>query len=226
MRIRDSLISRAGAYPFASLRSTAALCLSLCFCSVQAQTAAVPAGASQSVPAQTAGQTWGSLSKVQKASLAPLEKYWDTVSEGQKKKWLAIAQTYPALGTPEKEKLHSRMLEWTALPAKNREAARLNFAESKAVARSDRAANWEAYQALSTAEREKLAQGAKPKPAGAAIAVRPATPEKLTAVPVTRHTPEPERAAVSSQRPINRSTLLPQVPASASSTSLAVPAKP
>ena len=126
----------------------------------------------------------------------------------------------------EQEKLHSRMAEWAALSPKDRELARLNFAQSKTVAKSDRAANWEAYQALSPDERQKLAQGAKVKPVGAAVAVKPVAPEKLTAVPLTRHTPEPERAAAVLQRPINRNTLLPLPPSSApSANAVAAPGK-
>jgi hypothetical protein len=119
------------------------------------------------------------------------------------------------------------MAEWAALSPKDREAARLNFAQSKSVTKSDRAANWEAYQALSPDEREKLAQGAKAKPVGAAVAVKPVSPDKLTPVPVTRHTPEQERAAAVMQRQINRNTLLPQLPSGAvSSPSLPAPVKP
>jgi hypothetical protein len=102
------------------------------------------------------------------------------------------------------------MVEWAALSTRDRELARLNFAQTKKVDKADRAANWEAYQALSPDERKKLAEGAKIKPVGAAVAVKPVTQDKLTAVPVTRHTPEPERAAAASQKPLNRSTLLPQ----------------
>jgi hypothetical protein len=161
-----------------------------------------------------AGDTWQSLTPKQRASLAPLEKSWSSLSDGQRRKWQAISESYPNLAQAEQEKLHSRMVEWAALSPKDREAARLNFAQSKTIAKSDRAANWEAYQALSPEDREKLVQGAKQKPVGAAVAVKPVSPEKLTSVPVTRHSPEQERAAAVLQRPINRSTLLPQSPAS------------
>ena len=219
--------SWAGSASIVGFHFSIGLGLAIGFFSVQAQTVSTQAGVNTSVQAPAAGATWASLSKVQKSSLAPLEKYWDTLSVDQKKKWLAIGKTYPALGTAEQEKLHSRMLEWTALPATNRETARLNFAQSKAVARHDRAANWESYLALSTEEREKLAQGAKPKPTGAAVAVKPVAADKLTAVPVTRHTPEPVRAAVVAQSPINRSTLLPQLPSNpAVGAFSSTPAKP
>ncbi|RFO97000.1 hypothetical protein DIC66_10960 [Rhodoferax lacus] len=198
-------------------------------CGASAQTAQVPAvpSAPKTIPSVAPSDTWLSLTTKQKASLAPLEKSWNSLSEGQRRKWLALSESYPNLAQPEQEKLHSRMVEWAALSPKDREAARLNFAQSKSIAKSDRAANWESYQALSPEEREKLAQGGKSKLVGAAVAVKPVPPDKLTAVPVTRHTPEQERAAAVLQRPINRSTLLPQLPASAPGPSSAsTPPKP
>ena len=196
-----------------------------------AQRQALAGSADARVPlpilAAVTGTAWASLTPAQRAALAPLEQPWSGLGEGQRRKWLAIAATYHGLPKPEREKLHSRMVEWAALSPKQHEAARLNFAQSKNLAKSDRTTNWEAYQSLSPQEREKLALGAKPKPAGAAVAVKPVTPDKLTAVPVTRHTPEPQRAAVVAQMPINRSTLLPQSPAGASSgTSASAPVKP
>lgn len=158
--------------------------------------------------------------------MAPLESSWSSLSEGQRRKWLALSESYPNLGQAEQEKLHSRMAEWAALSPKDREVARLNFAQSKTVAKPDRAANWEAYKALSPEERERLAKVAKVKPVGAAVAVKPVAPEKLTPVPVTRHTPDQERAAAVSQRPINRNTLLPQPPFGAASQPPVTPLKP
>lgn len=232
MRIRDSSFIGAGGLSI-TVRFFATCLLGFIFVGgVAAQTS--PAAAVSSTPKASAGvgtsDSWLSLTAKQKASLSPLEKSWHSLSDGQRRKWLAISDSYPNLAPPEQEKMHSRMVEWAALSPKDREVARLNFAQSKNIAKSDRAANWEAYQALSPQEREKLAQGAKLKPVGAAVAVKPVAPEKLTAVPVTRHTPEQERAAAVMQRPINRSTLLPQLPASAANPvaapSLAAPSKP
>jgi len=182
--------------------------------------------APNALPAVVATRSWSSLSKAQQLALAPLEQPWSGLNEGQKRKWLAIAKTYPTLAAPEQEKMHGRMAEWAALPPKDRELARLNFAQSKTVNQSDRAANWEAYQALSPDERQKLAEGAKVKPVGAAVAVKPVTSDKLTAVPVTRHTPEHERTNASSLRPLNRNTLLPQPAASAANAAAAPSSKP
>lgn len=182
-------------------------------------------------PASTgiAGPAWATLTKPQQTALLPLAKTWDSLNAGQQRKWLAIAKTYPQLAQPEQEKMHSRMVEWANLPAKDRELARLNFAQSKSVNKADRAAHWEAYQALSPEERQKLAEGAKVKPVGAAVAVKPVASDKLAAVPVTRHTPEPERATAASLHPLNRNTLLPQAaakPAGGASYSGAGSAKP
>lgn len=173
--------------------------------------------------ADVVGPTWISLTKSQQAALSPLSKTWDSLSEGQKRKWLAIAKTYPDLGQPEQEKMHGRMVEWAALSPKDRELARLNFAQSKAVDKTNRTADWEAYQALSPEERQKFAAGTKVKPVGAAVAAKPVSPEKLASVPITRHTPEQERASVTSQQPLNRTTLLPRLPTNTTDTS-AVPA--
>jgi hypothetical protein len=192
--------------------ASCSMLLALIGASLHAQTTATgPVATTLKVaPAVNASPTWESLDKYQRNALAPLEKSWPRLSEGQKRKWLAIVQTYASLGPQEREKIHSRMVEWAALSPRDRELARLNFAHSKVINQSDRAANWEAYQALSPSERRKLAEGAKNKPVGAAVAVKPVEHEKLTPVPVTRHTPEQERAAVAAQRPLNRNTLLPE----------------
>ncbi|WP_342617267.1 DUF3106 domain-containing protein [Rhodoferax sp. GW822-FHT02A01] len=192
--------------------ATCGMLLALIGTSLHAQTTATGSVATtlKVAPTVNAPPTWESLDKNQRIALAPLEKSWPGLSEGQKRKWLAIVKTYASLGTQEQEKMHSRMVEWAALSPRDRELARLNFAHSKVINQSDRAANWEAYQALSPSERQKLAEGAKIKPVGAAVAVKPVEHEKLTPVPVTRHTPEQERAAVAAQRPLNRNTLLPE----------------
>lgn len=226
MRFRDSSRIFYSNYLFAVFSSSALLVV-LATCvpiSVSAQTATSSGATSETV--QLANPAWLSLTQSEQVALEPLAKHWHELSEGQKRKWLAIARTYPSIAQPEKQKLHERMVEWAALSPKDREVARLNFAQTKSVAKSDRAANWEAYQALSPEERKKLAEDAKVKPVGAAVAVKPVPADKLAIVPVTRHTPEPERSAAAAQRPLNRVTLLPQPPASAPAAAASSPAKP
>jgi hypothetical protein len=153
--------------------------------------------------------TWAELKPVQQQSLAPLAGAWNTLSDAHRRKWIALAQNYPNLAPAEQQKLHSRMAEWAALKPKDREQARLNFAETKKIAPTERAANWEAYQALSPEERKKLAAGAKPKPSGAAVAVKPVPTEKLAEVPAAPNSPDIKRPLVTHPQSLNRKTLLP-----------------
>ena len=142
---------------------------------------------------------WKELTPAQQAALKPLAANWSTIDAVQKRKWLALSNNFPALAPAEQQKMHSRMAEWTSLSKQQRDQARFNFAESnklapkeKAAKTASKAADWEAYQALSPEEKQKLAAKAAPKPAGAAVApVKPLPPEKQAIVPATRLSPKP-----------------------------------
>ena len=118
--------------------------------------------------------------------------------------------------------MHSRMAEWTSLSKQQRDQARLNFAESnklapkeKAAKTASKAADWEAYQALSPEEKQKLAAKSAPKPAGAAVlAVKPLPPEKLATVPSTRLSPKPNDR-VSKLSAVDSNALQPKAPGAA-----------
>lgn len=140
-------------------------------------------GNARPAPSTISGLPWSALSPREKEALAPLNVRWGFMGELQKRRWLALAQNFAALPQEEQEKLHSRMSEWASLSARQRSQARLNYADSSYMTRDDKLSRWEAYQALSTEEKRKLAESAKPKPQGAAIAVRPVAPKKLAQVP-------------------------------------------
>ncbi len=195
---------------FAGSCCAALLCMAMLPLTAWAHPVATPTPSNNNPAVADTTGAWSSLSKAQQQALKPLKEAWGGLSEGQKRKWLAIAKTYPSLGAADQEKLHSRMVEWAGLSPRDRELARLNFAQTKSLAKEDRAADWKAYQALSPEDRKKLADGAKVKPVGAAVAIKPVAPYKMATVPVTRHTPETERAAAAKQKPLNRNTLLPQ----------------
>ena len=176
----------------------------------QAQaTTAAPVPAAKSLPTPIAVLAWKDLSVVQQQSLKPLASTWDSLSNGHQRKWIALAQNYPQLGATEQAKMHSRMAEWAALKPRDRQMARLNFAEAKKVTPAERTANWEAYQALSPEEKSDLAKKTPGKPAGAAVSAKPVPASKLTAVPVTRLSPEADRAKFTAQQAIDPNTLLP-----------------
>ena len=138
---------------------------------------------------------WTQLTATQKQALSPLQTSWSSLTEGQRRKWLAVAQNFSTLDPQAQQKLQARMTEWAALSPKDREFARLNFAETKKIAPSDRTANWETYRALSSDEKQKLAEQGAHKPIGAAVAIKPVPKQKLAEVPVTRRTPEQARKA-------------------------------
>lgn len=177
-------------------------------------TTVIPRKASSSKPA------WQDLTPTQQVSLKPLAANWNTLSESHKRKWLAIAFNYPTLAPTEQAKLHSRMTEWVALSRQQRIQARLNFAESKQLTPTQKAATWQAYQALSPEEKKKLATSASPKPAGAAAAVKPALPQKLATVPVTRQASKQTAKIAVPGHVVNPNTLLPRTPPTGASTTL------
>jgi hypothetical protein len=126
---------------------------------------------------------WTELTADQQQALKPLAAQWPTLSEPQKRKWIAMSGNYRALPPAEQDKLHSRMTEWVALSPQQRTQARLNFGEAKGLSPDDKKAKWEAYQALSPEEKHKLAAGAGGKTPPTAAAVRPVPAQKLANVP-------------------------------------------
>lgn len=220
---KSGLLSGGAAFCFLAALSTSAPC-------ALAQTvAATPPLLAQPSTKAAAGTTlaksasvvktpskpaWQDLTPAQQLSLKPLAANWGTLGEGQKRKWIAVAKSYLTLAPAEQIKLHSRMTEWVSLSAQQRDQARLNFAQSKQLAPTQKADKWQAYQSLSPQEKQKLAIAAPSKPNGAAAAAKPVAPQKLAVVPVTRPAPkQPPRISAANQA-VNRTTLLPHAPPS------------
>jgi hypothetical protein len=170
--------------------------------------------AKSSAPQSTtvnAGQQWHELSSRHKKVLHPLAGTWNSMGPTHKAKWIALANNFPNRTPEDQAKLQSRMAEWAALSPIERERARLNFAETKKLSPSERAAEWAAYQELSSEERKRLAAKGADKPAGAAVAISPVPNDKLTAVPVTRRTSPQSEAAAAVKPQLDPNTLLPKV---------------
>lgn len=126
---------------------------------------------------------WESMSAAQKQALAPLAQLWPSMSEGHKRKWLALSQNFAQLPDADKSTLQGRMREWAALSPQQRAQARLNFADAKQLPQDERRSKWEAYQALSAEEKQKLAAQKPVAKVGAAVAPKPIAPEKLAVPP-------------------------------------------
>ena len=152
----------------------------------RAQSPAAPAStaSSSAVAAKSpAKPLWRDLSAKQQQALLPLNAHWDGLSEAHKRKWLAVSRNHAQLSAADKATLHSRMTDWAGLSQQQRAQARFNFAEVKQVPADERKAKWEAYQALSPEEKRRLADGAAPRPPGAAGSIRPVPAQKLAPVP-------------------------------------------
>lgn len=161
---------------------------------------------------------WHQLTAAQQLALKPLMSNWVNISEGHKRKWLAISQNFATLPAAEQTRMHERMTEWAALSPAERSQARLNYAGARELPADERLAKWQAYQALTPEQRQQLAAtGGPTKPAGAAPAVKPVAPQKLTIVPtpVARlpgDTSAPLRSPKIAAAPhqVDHNTLLPQ----------------
>ncbi|MET0312009.1 MAG: DUF3106 domain-containing protein [Burkholderiaceae bacterium] len=156
----------------------------------------VLAQAGKAAKPASAGAAWNELTPVQHEALKPLRPSWPSLSEAHKKKWIVLSQNYTKMAPSEQVKLHSRMSEWAALSPQQRTQARFSFAETKTLSPDEKKAKWEAYQALSPEERQKLAEGADRKPAGAAPAVKPVAPQKLASTPKAPKTERPNAKAL------------------------------
>ncbi len=131
---------------------------------------------------KTSTDTWDKLTPAQKTALQPLNTSWTGLTEGHKRKWLAVSANFAQFSPEDKAKLHSRMTDWASLSAKQREQARINFAQTKTLTPSDKQAKWETYKALPPETKQALASiNVAPKPTGAATAAKPVAKDKLVA---------------------------------------------
>lgn len=217
----------AGSLRLAALSLVVALGAAPCVFAQSDPAPAAPQSAAAAPPPVLAsvevGPAWSGLNPAQKTALAPLAAAWPGLSEGHKNKWIALVQKFPEMAEADRTRLHDRMVDWAALSPKDRELARLNFAQTKKLPSDERVANWEAYQALPDSKKQQLLQAAPKKPAGVAVTIKPVPANKLAEVPVTRKTPEPARAAVSQRTMVDRYTLLPQNPGTKDSVAAPAP---
>lgn len=205
-----------------SVLAGVSLCLAASLLSIACTQQAADPSSSAKPPAQnasapilafakpTSGPKWQDLTPAQQLILKPLTAIWNSLDSTSKSKWIAITLNYATRSAAEQHRMQERMGEWAALTPTERDRARLNFAETKKLAPTERAADWEAYQGLSAQERKAFAKAGPVKPVGAAVAVVPSSPDKLTPVPVTRRTPANDETTTSIARPVlNPKTLLP-----------------
>lgn len=125
------------------------------------------AGAQPARPAAAAvavadGPGWASLSAQQRSVLAPLQRDWHSIDAPRRAKWLEVAARFPSMPADERQRVQERMADWARMTPTERGRARLTFQESKQLTREQKQERWETYQALPDAERQALADRAKP----------------------------------------------------------------
>lgn len=134
----------------------------------------------------------------QKLALTPLQAEWANISETQKRKWLEVSKNFDKLRPHERAKLHSRMKEWVTLSPEQRAQARLNFSTAKTLSPEEKQKQWKAYQALSPADKQKLAANAKDNtPNTAALANKP----QNKTLPISKLQPTTAASAASTSAP-------------------------
>jgi hypothetical protein len=160
-------------------------------------------------------RAWAALSKRQKQALLPLSDKWDELTPQQKQKWLILARGFYQLSDPEQMVLHGRMREWAALSLRQRSLARFNFNTTQSLSIEDKRAQWEAYQQLSEAEKDKLSTGIKPPLKSGARSTAPPNKRLVKPPPIPT---EGNRIfqTIAPRQPVHPKTLLPQ-PADAKS---------
>ncbi len=157
-----------------------------------------------------AAPRWAELNEVQQKALQPLQNLWPSLDVNRKRKWLVIAQNFSEMNESSQLLAQERMRQWAALSPLQRSQARLNFAHTKQLSSDEKLAKWEAYQALNEEDKQKFPSSRIPAPKGAALAVKPISPAKLTTPPVKREGQHSAPRIDTSQ--LNPFTLLPPNP--------------
>jgi len=173
--------------------------------SVASEQRATPAAAK----ATEESRAWASLSKRQKQALLPLSDKWDELTAQQKQKWLILARGFYQLSDPEQVILHGRMREWAALSPRQRSLARFNFNATQSLSIEDKRAQWEAYQQLSEAEKDKLSTGIKPPLKSGARSTAPPN-KRLVKPPALSAEGSRIFQTIAPRQPVHPKTLLPQ----------------
>lgn len=120
---------------------------------------------------------WVELTPQQREILQPLAGEWDTLESFRRKKWLGIAQRYPAMTPDEQQRLQRRMQNWAKLTPAQRQQARERYKALQKAPPEHREVvkqKWQTYKELSDAEKEKLRQQAAHK-----ASRKPGTPKRL-----------------------------------------------
>ncbi len=117
--------------------------------------------------------SWAALTVTEKAALYPLAGEWEKLGSSGQAKWLAIADRFPSMTQPERERTQERMAEWARLTPEQRRIARDSYLRAHALPPEKRAELLQKYQELPDQEKEHLAAIAREHRSVVAIKTRP-----------------------------------------------------
>jgi len=166
------------------------------------------AGAVPCLQAQTIGTSaivatppqpaWRELSEDRQQILSPLAEDWDNMENYRRKKWLGIADRYPAMGEEEQARVQRRMRSWAEMTPLQRREAREKYKNLKQLPPERKEAvkqKWEEYSNLSEEQRLQLKEAGsnRPVPTGMAPGLTGLTslPTRRTFTPLIRQQPAP-----------------------------------
>ena len=154
----------------------------------------------------SSGPIWREITESQRQVLMPLRERWDNMGALTKRRWLVLADRYPQMDESERTKLVSRMNTWASLSAQQRNQARLNFESARRLSAKELQEKWDAYQALSDAEKKRLldqANKAKAAKKAKRKIARVAPPKPHPTAPAQHNeTPQPHAPVVVETTPV------------------------
>ena len=171
--------------------------------------------------APTFGQpSWKELSAEQRGILAPLQGEWDSLEVYRRKKWIGIAQRYPAMSPEEQSRMKRRMIDWVKLTPEQRKAARKTYKSLKQASPEQKAVmpqKWQEYSQLPEDEKNRLQAEAKkrahPKPVTGKHPIVPKRSTSTIALPAPLPIPIVSPAPTLTPLPAQGSTPEPTAPA-------------
>ena len=107
---------------------------------------------------------WSLLSTQQQVILAPLAADWDKLDNIRRKKWLGIAERYPAMKAEEQRRVQDRMRDWATLTPEQRAKVRDTYKEFNQLPSEQKQTvkqKWEAYSNLPHEEKQRVRQEGK-----------------------------------------------------------------
>lgn len=135
--------------------------------------------------------TWKELTPEQRQILAPLSGEWDGLESWRRKKWIGIAQRYPAMNPEEQARVQRRMKEWVVLSPDERKLAREKYKKLQQATPEHKEAlkqKWQEYKELPDEEKQRLkAQATKAKPlprSGKSVTAPAAAAAPMAATPL------------------------------------------